>query len=100
MFGLVIIEITSQGDENSGNWDETLPILSTVTTHLGVSDQHRCLVELKSSVKIPRGTVFDILSLERLSAIVMKYVEPFVCKPQVITFTPCCFNLIQPEERL
>ena len=30
----------------------------------------------------------------------MKQVEPFVCKLQVITFTPYCFNLIQLEERL
>lgn len=58
--------------------------------------QQRYLVELKCTVKFPRETVFDILSGQHFERYCYE-VEPFACKAQVITFTPCCFNLIQPE---
>ena len=44
--------------------------------------QQRYLVELKCSIKFPRGTVFDILSGQHLHAIVMKYTESFACIPR------------------
>ena len=49
----------------------TLPILQKQLTFRS-SDQQRCLVKLKCNVKFPRRRVFDILSRQHLSAIVMK----------------------------